>query len=93
MPHPHSCRRLAATSGATASRQIVTPVTSRSSSAQPVIGIDPVTPVLSGNGVSMVPNGGVVAPVAYEVSDIPMVCEVPPASVSVIVTLMGEVGV
>src|SRR5258708_15490081 len=53
--------RLPAGSPVIGSRQISTPVTSKLSSAQPVTGIAPTTPVVLFTGVSKLPNGAVVA--------------------------------
>src|SRR5258708_2396610 len=50
--------RLPAGSPVIGSRQISTPVTSTLSSAQPVTGIAPTTPVVLFAGVSKLPNGG-----------------------------------
>src|SRR5687767_9960456 len=75
-----------ATSPPTAARQIVSAVTSRSSSAQPVIGIAPVTPVLPSTGVSTLPNGGAVVPVCSRPSVTPIVAASPLPSVSATVT-------
>ena len=56
-----------ATSAPNAARQILTRVTSMSSSAQPVNGIDPVTPVVWSKGVSTKPNGLAEVPFDEEV--------------------------
>src|SRR5229473_634695 len=56
--------RLPAGSPVIGSRQISTPVTSTLSSAQPVTGIAPTTPVVLFAGVSKLPNGGEVVALA-----------------------------
>src|SRR5262245_57225812 len=54
-------------SPATGSRRIRTPVISMSSTAHPVTGIDPVTPVLPSTGVSIRPVGMADAPLGIVV--------------------------
>src|SRR4051812_47301073 len=59
----------AAPSPATGSRMIRSRVTSTSSIAHPVTGIDPVTPVVPSVGVSKAPKGAAVAPLDSVLSD------------------------